>query len=446
MFDLFKRQRRERLRSAPFPSAWLEIIEQNVPYYAHLPEAGRNELQGLVQIFLAEKNFEGCGGLELTDEIKVTVAAHACVLLLHRDTDIFPRLASILIYPSAYVAKAVEPLAGQAVLEGEQVRLGEAWKDGVAIVSWDDVRETALGRNFGKNLILHEFAHLLDMEDGAADGTPKLRHLSQYESWAKVMQDEYERLRSRANLDRYTVLDTYGATNAAEFFAVATEAFFEKPTVLRKRHPELYEELKSFYQQDPATLLPIGVPPAPSSAEPRSREGGRRMEREYAIAMTPGLLDVVPPAVFHALASSNSSTRRTTRAGTPTTSEPGATSMFSSSKAPAPMIEPRPTRTPLSKIAPMPIRQSSSTVQPCRMTRCPTVTRSPTEQGIPGSAWIIVRSWMLDCAPMEIRSVSPRSTELYQTLDSAPMWTSPRMIAPGAMNAVGSIMKYFFRS
>ena len=262
MFNFFKRRRRERLRSAPFPSGWLEIIEKNLPSYVHLPDVDRRELQGLVQVFLAEKNYEGCGGLELTDEIRVTIAAQACVLLLHRDTDIFPRLASILVYPSAYVAKAVEPIGGGVVLEGEQVRLGEAWKDGVAIVSWEDVRATILGRNYGKNLVLHEFAHLLDMEDGAADGTPLLERRNQYASWMKIMQDEYEQLKRHAALGLYTALDVYGATNAAEFFAVATEAFFEKPGVLRKRHPELYEELRSYYRQDPARLLDAVESPA----------------------------------------------------------------------------------------------------------------------------------------------------------------------------------------
>ncbi len=261
VFGFFKRRRRDHLRSAPFPPAWRAIIEKNVPFHAFLPEADRRELQGLVQVFLAEKNFEGCGGLELNDEIKVTIAAQACVLLLHRETNIFPRLTSILVYPSAYVAKAVEPIGGGVVLEGEQVRLGEAWKDGVAIVSWDDVRATALGHNYGKNLVLHEFAHLLDMEDGAADGTPILERRDQYEAWVRILGEEYERLRRDSTFDRYTALDTYGATNSAEFFAVATEAFFEKPGVLQKRHPELYEELKSFYRQDPARLLPFGASP-----------------------------------------------------------------------------------------------------------------------------------------------------------------------------------------
>jgi Mlc titration factor MtfA (ptsG expression regulator) len=254
VFGFLRRRRRERLRSAPFPAEWLGIIERNVPFWAALTEADRREIQGHVRVFLAEKHFEGCNGLELTDEIKVTIAAHACRLLLHRGADVFPRLITILVYPSAYIARSVEPIGGGTVLEGEQVRLGEAWKDGVAVVSWDDVRATIQGRNPGQNLILHEFAHILDMEDGTADGTPILSRRGQYASWRAIMEDEYQRLRRDSVLGRYSVLDHYGATNPSEFFAVATEAFFEKPTVLAKRHPELYAELRAFFQQDPAGL------------------------------------------------------------------------------------------------------------------------------------------------------------------------------------------------
>ncbi len=272
MFGFFKRHRREQLRSEPFPTAWLEILEKNVQFSTDLPETDRRELQGLVQVFLAEKIFEGCAGLELTDEIKVTIAAHACRLLLHRETDLFPRLITILVYPSAYSAKSVEPIGGGAVLEGVQVRLGEAWKDGVAIVSWDTVRELAHEHGYGKNLVLHEFAHLLDMEDGAADGTPVLSPLSRYESWTRIMEHEFQRLKRQSALGHYTVLDDYGATNAAEFFAVATEAFFEKPGLVQRRHPELYEELKAFYQQDPASLRHGGESPITLRGYPGSFE------------------------------------------------------------------------------------------------------------------------------------------------------------------------------
>ena len=252
MFGYFRQRRRDRIRSAPFPSSWLPIIERNVPVFARLPTSDQQELQGHVQVFLAEKHFEGCGGLELTEEIKLTIAAGACLLLLHRKIDYFSRLITILVYPSAYVASSTSSIGGGVVLEEEQIRLGEAWKSGVVVVSWANIRATVLGRSHGENLVLHEFAHQLDMEDGVADGTPVLERRSYYPRWAEVMGHEYERLRRDSALGRYTVLDEYGATNPAEFFAVATECFFQKPVSLSRRHPELYEELKSFYKQDPA--------------------------------------------------------------------------------------------------------------------------------------------------------------------------------------------------
>jgi Mlc titration factor MtfA (ptsG expression regulator) len=251
MFDFFKRRRRERLRAAPLPAAWLEIINKYVPLCKRLSEADRRELHGHVQVFLAEKYFEGCGGLELTDEIKVTIAAQACLLLLHRDTDYYPRLITILVYPAAYLADTVQHLGAGTVLEGREVRLGEAWKSGVVVLSWDDVRDDSLDLRDGRNLVLHEFAHQLDMEDGAADGTPLLDR-RQHQAWVEVLGDEYERLRRDCVLGRSTVLDKYGATDPAEFFAVATECFFETPARLKRRHPELYGQLSSFYCQDPA--------------------------------------------------------------------------------------------------------------------------------------------------------------------------------------------------
>jgi MtfA peptidase len=260
VFGFFKRRRRRKLLAKPFPQTWLALIEQNMRIYAGLVDADRHELLGLVQIFMAEKSFEGCGGLELTDLIKVTIAAQACRLLLHRETDLYPRLITILVYPTAYVAKSVEPIGGQIALEGEEIRLGEAWKGGVVIVSWDEAHAASLGQTYGRNLVLHEFAHQLDMEDGAADGVPVLARRGDYMRWAQVMEGEYERLRRDSALGRYSALDDYGATNPSEFFAVATECFFEKAGVLRKRNPELYDELKSFYRQDPAQTVSANQP------------------------------------------------------------------------------------------------------------------------------------------------------------------------------------------
>jgi MtfA peptidase len=258
MFSYFKQRRRHRLWSQPFPHTWLDIIKKNVPIYERLSQADQKELRGHIQVFLAEKFFEGCGGLELTDEIKVTIAAHACLLILHRETDYYPRLVTILVYPHAYVAKHVESIGGGVVMERETVRLGEAWKEGVVVLSWDDIRRGASDLHDGHNVVLHEFAHQLDQQDGLADGAPTLEHRSQYVTWARVLSDEYEQLRHDTEQGRRGVLDEYGATNPAEFFAVATESFFEKPIQLRRRHPLLYEELKAYYQQDPASFASSG--------------------------------------------------------------------------------------------------------------------------------------------------------------------------------------------
>ncbi|WP_169977225.1 M90 family metallopeptidase [Tautonia rosea] len=259
MFGIFetKRQRRNRIRSQPFPDHWGEILSREVPLYQRLSKEDRQELQGLIQIFLAEKHFEGCGGLTLTDAIRVTIAAQACVLLLHRETDLYPRLITILVYPSAYVARAREPIGGGLVLEGEVARLGEAWKDGVVVLAWDDVRSGALDIHDGHNVVLHEFAHQLDQENGPADGAPILEHRSRYISWARVLGDEYEQLRKDAASGRLSVLDQYGATNPAEFFAVATECYFEKSEELRRTHPELFEELKAYYRFDPTQMTTL---------------------------------------------------------------------------------------------------------------------------------------------------------------------------------------------
>jgi MtfA peptidase len=265
MFGLFKKRRRERLRSASFPAEWIQIIRKNVAFYDRLSESDQRELQGHIQVFLAEKSFEGCGGLVMNQEIKLTIAAQACLLLLHRQDDYYPRLFSILVYPHAYVAKSIEPLGGGMVLEGETARLGEAWKDGAVVLSWDDVRSGASDFHDGQNVVLHEFAHQLDQADGSADGAPLLEHRSQYVTWARVLGMEFERLRKDAAHHHRTVLDQYGATNPAEFFAVATECFFEKPVQLQRKHPELYDELKMYYRQDP---VQTAGPSLPNSTRP----------------------------------------------------------------------------------------------------------------------------------------------------------------------------------
>lgn len=247
----FKRRRREKLAARPFPTPWLATLEKNVSLYRRLPEADREELKRHMLVFLAEKRFEGCGGLEIIDEIRVTIAAHACILLLHRQTDYYPGLTYVLVYPDAFVTPDVHHVVGDMVLEGDEVRLGESWQQGSVILSWADVQEDAEAQD-GQNVALHEFAHQLDSSGGKGDSTPVLKDQETFEAWARALGRDYHRFR-RAVQDRWPeVLDEYGATDPAEFFAVATECFFETPVDLRRAYPRLYEELKRFYQQDPS--------------------------------------------------------------------------------------------------------------------------------------------------------------------------------------------------
>jgi hypothetical protein len=246
----FRDHRRNELRGTPLSPEQRAIVEKNAPFAARLSEDDRRELEGHMQVFLDEKRFEGCGGLELTDEMRVTIAAHACRLLLHRETDYYPELESILVYPHAYVVPA-RRTDGRIVIEGDEVRLGESWVRGTVILAWDHVKGRAAHLHDGHNVVLHELAHQLDAEDGAMDGTPELGAQSLYGAWSNVLGREFLDLEERLAQHLPTDIDPYGATSPAEFFAVVTETFFEAPDRLRAKHPELYEVLAEFYRQRP---------------------------------------------------------------------------------------------------------------------------------------------------------------------------------------------------
>ncbi len=249
---LFKKKRRAKLRAQPLSAAQRAMVLRNVAYAATLSEEDRRELEGHIQVFLAEKRFEGCGGLHVTQEIKLTIAAQACVLLLHRETDYYPDLSSILVYPSAYIVKDVRQNLGGLEVVGDQGRLGESWVRGAVVLAWDAVKSGASNMHDGHNVVLHEFAHQLDAEDGALNGAPDLGTRALYSAWAHALGAEYQDLLDRVAEQRPSDIDAYGATNPAEFFAVVTEAFFEQGANLQRRHPELYEVLRAFYRQDPA--------------------------------------------------------------------------------------------------------------------------------------------------------------------------------------------------
>ncbi|HXL34786.1 MAG TPA: M90 family metallopeptidase [Gemmatimonadales bacterium] len=256
-----------RVPTGSIPDTWYGIVEHNVPLARSLTPDERARLLRLVQVFLADKHFEGCGGLTLTEEMKVTIAAGACLLLLHLEGPCYPTLRTVLVYPHAFVPTlASSPRTGE-IAQPPVPEMGESWRDGVVVISWDDTVRGARNPADGENVVLHEFAHQLDAENGVTDGVPILAP-GALRTWGGVLSAEYERLRQDAAHDRPSALDSYGASNRAEFFAVATETFFEKPDQLEREHPELYGQLQQFYRQDPArrTQGPTLSPPAPPAS------------------------------------------------------------------------------------------------------------------------------------------------------------------------------------
>jgi MtfA peptidase len=253
IFEWLKQQRRRRLRARPFPEDLLKLLQRHVVFFHKLPGSDRFELLDHIQVFLAEKRFEGCGGFTISDEVRVTIAAQACLLLLHRDTDYFPHLVTILVYPLTYMAEEERQIGEHVWQEGTVSRLGETGRRmGSLVLSWGAVKHGAADPADGKNVVLHEFAHQLDYENGAADGVPGLATREQQLAWSEVMRSEFASLRAADETGIRTLLDTYGATDPVEFFAVSVEAFFEQPRALRARHPRLYAELQNYFNQDPA--------------------------------------------------------------------------------------------------------------------------------------------------------------------------------------------------
>lgn len=246
-----RRARRNKLLLKPLPPPWVRILEHKVPLYVLLPHDLRVELQGRINLFLDEKEFIGCDGLLITDDIRLTIAGNACLLLLKRDKRCFPGFTSILVYPDTYVAQDIKH-DGLVEIHEQSARAGESWQHGPVVLSWADVVRGTLNQHDGHNVVLHEFAHKLDEENIIMDGLPVLRENQDYAVWAQVLTREYESLQGSVDHGVPTVLDGYGATSPAEFFAVATETFFEKPLQMKNILPELYEQLKRFYNLDPA--------------------------------------------------------------------------------------------------------------------------------------------------------------------------------------------------
>jgi hypothetical protein len=236
---------RQALMEKPLPCEWLQILEE-VRLYGRLPRELKEKLHGYIQVFLAEKRFEGCKGLRITDEIRVTVAALACVLLLGHHRRIYPKLETILVYPGPYIGRDKRKPREGTVIEGE-IRAGESWVRGPVVLAWEEVAAEARGPNVGHNVVLHEFAHQLDQEDGFADGQPP--EAGEDSQWQEIMDEAFADMEEGYEEE---ILDDYGEESAAEAFAVATEAFFERGAEMKQRYPRLYERLRRYYGLDPA--------------------------------------------------------------------------------------------------------------------------------------------------------------------------------------------------
>jgi Mlc titration factor MtfA (ptsG expression regulator) len=250
------RWRLRRALSRPLEPRQLALIERNVAQYGGMPAPLREQLHGLVKRFLHEKTFVGCAGLEVTEEMRVTIAAQACLLLLNRRTEVYPGLHAVLVYPGAFLVPRKQVDAGGVVTETRQDLLGESWGDGRVILSWDHVRRAGHDPEGAQNVVLHEFAHQLDSESGSTNGAPDLGGADSYRRWSATLARDFELLRRDSYWGQRDVLDPYGASSPAEFFAVATESFFEQPHALAARHPELYAEFRRFFRTDPRDWFP----------------------------------------------------------------------------------------------------------------------------------------------------------------------------------------------
>jgi MtfA peptidase len=254
---LFKCIRRFIIRRQKFPESWQKILDSSVPYYRFLPSALKDELRLHLPVLLHEKIFEGCGGLSMTEEKKVIIAAYATILILGEPAGYYPSLKTILLYPDNYLAPFHEEDAAGIMTEGTEPRSGESWDLGSIVLNWKDIERDIHQPFSGQNLIFHEFSHQLDDRYGITAGIDESGkvHIDNEEN--EILAQHYRDLRRAVQRRQQTLLDPYGATHPAEFFAVATECFFDDGYRMQRHHPKLYDLLKKFYNIDPASYLPL---------------------------------------------------------------------------------------------------------------------------------------------------------------------------------------------
>jgi len=239
-----KRRRAALSKAGPLSDEDRGYLKDHFDLWKEIPKELGDRLEPIIQVLIAEKNFEACGGLdEVTREMKVVIMAQAALLLVGRDHRLFSKLRTVLVYPDAF--------SGGHEDHEETVRLGESWESGSVILSWRSVQRGGEDEKDGRNVVIHEFAHQLDQENRQADGLPQLDDRSAIGNWAHAFSAAYADFCEDLDAGRKTVMDPYGATNPAEFFAVASETFFEKARQLHREYPELYRQLSEYYGVDP---------------------------------------------------------------------------------------------------------------------------------------------------------------------------------------------------
>jgi len=257
LFAWLKNRRRREILERPFPAAWTRILRQGVRQTAWLDADQAERLRGWIAVFLAEKRFEGCRGFEVTDEVRLLIAAQAGLVTLGFDGEWFDRLRSVLVYPADYLVPRVTPLSGGGELEWEEARLGETWAGGSMVLSWRGVRDGARMRDGPRSVVIHESAHLFDLLSGEIDGLPPLGSAAAGSRWRGKIAPCRARFDELLDKGRSLPFDDYAAESPAEFFAVASECFFQDPHRLARHDSGLYELLVEAYRQDPKARVPV---------------------------------------------------------------------------------------------------------------------------------------------------------------------------------------------
>jgi Mlc titration factor MtfA (ptsG expression regulator) len=250
-----KARRRRLVRERPFPPAWRDILRRSVRQVDGLAADEWRRLEGWIAVFLAEKRFEGCGGLEITDEVRLAVAGQAAVAALGLGDEHFDRLRSILVHPADFRVPASAVVGGDVTLEWHEPRLGETWTGGSMSLSWPDVVAGGRGRDGPRSVVIHEFAHQVDGLDGEIDGVPPLP-AGRRRAWAEAIAACHDRFATALDDGRATPFDDYADESPAEFFAVSSECFFQDPHRLARFDPALYDLLTAAWLPEPQARVP----------------------------------------------------------------------------------------------------------------------------------------------------------------------------------------------